>query len=308
MAEGLMTRPDITVVLPTHNGERFLDSAIGSIVAQCCEAWELIVVDDGSTDTTPTLVASWVEKDPRIRSIRLAPNRGLPIALNAGFARAAGTYFTWTSDDNAYAPDAFERLLEAMRSPDRPDLVWSGYTEIDESGTPLRERDAGSAEDLLLANTIGACFLYRREVDTALGGYDTNLPLAEDYDFWLRASRSFRLQPIHGSLYEYRVHADSLTSQHRSGVEAAAARALACHLQALDRRERAAAFVRLGAADLAHGRIERGRQRLRRAIRLGRIPLVHRGFRWVLLDWLIAPGLASRVRARDLRRPSRVSP
>ena len=302
-----MTRPVISVVLPTHNGERFLDSAIASIVAQRCEDWELIVVDDGSTDTTPTLVASWVEKDPRIRSVRLSPNRGLPTALNAGFARAAGTYFTWTSDDNSYAPEAFESLLAALRAPDRPDLVWSGYAEIDESGLTIGERGAGSAEDLLLANTVGACFLYRREVDAALDGYDTNLPLAEDYDFWLRASRRFRLKPIDASLYEYRVHAGSLTAQHRSAVEAAAERALGCHLQALDRRERAAALVRLGAADLAHGRIERGRQRLRRAMRLGRIPLLHRGFRWVLLDWLVAPGLASRVR-RGLGRPTRGAP
>lgn len=298
-----MNRPTISVVLPTHNGARFLDRAIESIASQTHQDWELLVVDDASTDDTPRCIATWVAKDERIRGVRLERNRRLPRALNAGFRLARGAHWTWTSDDNWYRRDAFERLLEALTGDPRCDVVYSGYTEVDETGRVLREVPA-RPPDLLFGNPVGPCFLYHSAVDAALGGYDEDLELAEDYDFWLRASRQFRLCPLDASLYCYRVHDGSLTARRREAVTAIAELALERHLVALERPARADALLRLGAADVAQQRTRRGRRRLEQAMALGRWPLLHPGFRLVLVDLLLGPRAGNFVRRLVRRAPT----
>jgi glycosyltransferase involved in cell wall biosynthesis len=291
-----MTRPRISVVLPTHNGAKFLDRAIGSVVAQTWQDWELLVVNDGSTDGTAQKIEAWVAKDERIRALPLDRNLGLPAALNAGFRLAQGENFTWTSDDNWYRPDALAKLLDALDAEPRCEVVFSSYTEVDENGTSRCERTARWRDDLVLGNRIGPCFLYRRAVDTALGGYAEDLTLAEDYDFWLRAARQFRFRPLDESLYFYRIHPDSLTTRHGEAIEAASLFALERYLASLDRRERGKALVTLGTADLSRHKTRRGRRRLGQAIALGRWPLLHAGFRWVLLDVAFGPRIGNWLR------------
>jgi glycosyltransferase involved in cell wall biosynthesis len=291
-----MTRCSISVVLPTHNGAKFLDSAIDSVVAQTWKDWELLVVNDASTDGTAQKIEAWVEKDERIRAVPLDRNLGLPAALNAGFRLARGAHLTWTSDDNWYRPDALAKMLDALKAEPRSDVVFSGYTEVDENGAPRRELPARWRDDLVLGNRIGPCFLYRREVDATLGGYAEELTLAEDYDFWLRASRQFRFRPLDESLYFYRVHANSLTARCGEAIEAASLHALERYLATLDRCERGKALVQLAAADFSRHRPRRGRRRLGQAIALGRWPLFHAGFRLVLLDVALGPRIGNWLR------------
>jgi len=99
--------PTVSAVLPTRNGSRYIDRAIESVVEQTFADWELIVVDDASTDDTAAKIDAWARRDERIRSVHLEENRKLPGALNEGFRLAKGDYLTWTSDDNWYAPEAF---------------------------------------------------------------------------------------------------------------------------------------------------------------------------------------------------------
>ena len=94
----------VSIVLPVYNGARFLAEAIQSCLAQTYPHWELIVVDDCSTDDSPQIVAGFAADDARIRVIRHAHNRKLPGALNTGFDAARGEYLTWTSDDNLLPP------------------------------------------------------------------------------------------------------------------------------------------------------------------------------------------------------------
>ncbi|HEY7975548.1 MAG TPA: glycosyltransferase family 2 protein, partial [Ktedonobacterales bacterium] len=98
--------PLISITLPVYNGARFLPESLASIVAQTYTNWELICVDDTSTDATPTVLAEWAARDARIHVIRHEVNKRLPGALNTGFAAARGELLTWTSDDNRYRPDA----------------------------------------------------------------------------------------------------------------------------------------------------------------------------------------------------------
>jgi glycosyltransferase involved in cell wall biosynthesis len=206
-----MKNPTISVVLLTHNGRRFIDQSIESVVKQTWQDWELIVVDDASTDATPYRIDWWATQDDRITVLHLPKNRTLPGALNDGFARASGDFHTWTSDDNWYDPDALARMLDVLQAEPNVDIVYTDSVIVDEYGTFLKKSEAGPPDELFIINRIGACFLYRREVTHALKGYDENLFGAEDYDFWLRAALRFRFQRLPEPLYFYRSQGASLT-------------------------------------------------------------------------------------------------
>jgi glycosyltransferase involved in cell wall biosynthesis len=207
----LAPTPLVSIVLPTYNGSRYLEQAIQSCRAQTYTNWELIVVDDASTDSTPEIVARLSKQEPRIRYVRHDENRKLPAALNTGFRNATGEYFTWTSDDNRYRPDALRAMVDVLEAHPEQDLVYADYSVIDANDQPVREVLLKGPEWLLKDNYVGACFLFRRKVFEALSGYDERLFLAEDYDFWLRAWASFRLGHLKANLYLYREHAQSLT-------------------------------------------------------------------------------------------------
>ncbi len=198
--------PLVSIVLPTYKRADLLPHAIRSVLAQTYTNLELIVVDDNSPDDTGTVVASF--DDPRIRYVRNDPNLKLPRALNRGFSLARGTLLTWTSDDNLYAPTAIERMVETLRSRDE-DFVYADYwlfSDTDAEGRPLDTQLDKLPDQLQLTkgNHIGACFMYTRALYEAVGEYDPDLFLVEDYDYFIRAARQFRFYHIPEALYFFR--------------------------------------------------------------------------------------------------------
>ena len=208
-----MTKPLISIVLPTHNGKRFIDQSIDSVVNQAWRDWELIVVNDASTDDTPAAIDRWAARDSRITAVHLPKNRTLPGALNEGFSRAWGEYHSWTSDDNWYHPEAFARMLAVLQGEPAAAITHAHSMAVDESGAHMGQIPTGSAAELYVMNRIGACFLYRREVTAQLKGYDEELFGAEDYDFWLRASLHFHFHRLPEQLYYYRRQSGSLSAR-----------------------------------------------------------------------------------------------
>jgi GT2 family glycosyltransferase len=217
--------PLVSIVLPTHNGGHYLDQAVQSCLDQTWDHWELIIVDDASTDDTPERIARWVNADPRIRSARHFRNRRLPAALNTGFARSGGELLTWTSDDNLYRPHALAEMVSFLEFHREVDIVYADYSEIDDTGQVVRHCKLSPVEELAVRNCVGPCFLYRRGVHEQLGGYAEGLFLAEDYDFWLRASEHHRLERLPVDCYLYRVHPGSLTARRAREIEFARAQA-----------------------------------------------------------------------------------
>jgi len=220
-------RPKISVVLPTFNGAAYLGESLKSIVGQSFSSWELIIVDDGSTDTTPEIIQEFVARDSRIRQVRHLENRNLPAALNTGFSEAKGEYFTWSSDDNVYNQNAFQRLIAVLNHSDEIDIVYADFDMIDAVGQRIRTIHCLSSQELPIRNGIGACFLYRRSVQDAISGYEESLHCAEDWDFWLRAFiAGFCFYHMRDSLYLYRDHDRSLTRSHWRLVQAASRKVL----------------------------------------------------------------------------------
>lgn len=212
--------PRVSMIMPVHNGARWLTDAIDSVLTQDFPDFELILVDDASRDASTAIMADAAARDPRVRFFRLDANVGLPAALNHGFAAARGDLHSWTSDDNLLRPEMLGRLVATLDAHPAAGIVHADFTLIDEEGKELGRSRVGPVDRLLHGNNIGACFLYRREVTEALGGYDTGLFGVEDYDFWLRAALRFDFVELHEDLYIYRKHGGSLTSQRAEQIQA----------------------------------------------------------------------------------------
>ena len=203
--------PKISVVLPTYNGTRYVRESIDSIREQSFQDWELIIVDDCSTDDTSQIVDEYSSKDRRISVIHNHTNQKLPRALNIGFSHAKGDYFTWTSDDNIYHFNAFEVMLRALEKDDNIKMVKADMSVIDDVGNELfiYKTDVGK---IICQNNVCACFMYKREVYEVVGEYDCDLFCVEDYDYWIRIEKEFNeIVYIPQNLYKYRIHDQTLT-------------------------------------------------------------------------------------------------
>jgi glycosyltransferase involved in cell wall biosynthesis len=220
----------VSVVLPVHYVNReWLTKSVTSVLKQDYEPLELIVVNDEATEDIDELIRS-LGVHKYVKNDR---NRKLPYSLNRGFEQADGEFHTWTSVDNYMLPGMVARLVTELKS--RTDLaVVCGKSFVMNDAGEFFSNDAiDSAEELALSlsgseiddqyisrarlfyGTIGACFLYYAYVWRELNGYDEELHGAEDFDFWLRASRSFKIGRIpwrETPYYAYRVHDVSMSS------------------------------------------------------------------------------------------------
>ncbi|MFL5739008.1 MAG: glycosyltransferase family 2 protein [Flavisolibacter sp.] len=215
-----MDSPVISIVLPTYNGSRYIRKSVDSCLQQSFADFELILVNDCSTDDTASILEEYVKKDARVRVINNAFNKKLPLSLNAGFESATGKYFTWTSDDNFYAPSALQKMWEVLEKDSNIDLVYADYTLIDDKDKIFGVRKFGDVNKSFNRWLgAGACFLYKKEIHRANNGYNPAAFLIEDYDFFVRAFIKFRFQylPL-ADLYYYREHAASLTSTQNTAI------------------------------------------------------------------------------------------
>lgn len=208
-----MSEPVISVVMPVYNGGAFLQPAIDSILSQTFPDFELIVIDDGSTDATPDVLARAVSADKRVRVLSDG-RRGLVGALNAGLAAARAPLVARMDADDISRPDRFALQVAFLR--DNPDVgvVGGQMASIDGEGLPL---GAGTtfptASDaivvaLLSGHSVVAhpTVMGRRDVLTGVGGYRPAYQSAEDLDLWLRVSERTALAVVDRVVLDYRRH------------------------------------------------------------------------------------------------------
>jgi glycosyltransferase involved in cell wall biosynthesis len=154
----MSTSPLVSIILPVYNGAKYLEFAIRGVLQQTYQNFELIIVNDCSTDTTLSIAESFQKQDPRIRIVNNKINLKLPSSLNAGFDSAKGDLFTWTSDDNIHHPNFLEELLNQLKN-HNADLVYSDVNIINQDGELKFHNKMGSPEELVYHNSIGASFL-----------------------------------------------------------------------------------------------------------------------------------------------------
>ncbi len=215
-----MVHPAISIVLPTYNGSKYIKHSIESCLTQTFMDFELIIVNDCSTDDTLNIILEYAEKDKRIKVVNNEFNKKLPISLNTGFEKAQGKYFTWTSDDNYYAPEALEEMFKILENNSEFDLVYSDYFIIDENDKVTGSRKFGDInKGFNKWLGAGACFLYKKKIHTINNGYNPAAFLIEDYDFFVRAFSKFNFYYLATSeLYYYREHSASLTATQNTAI------------------------------------------------------------------------------------------
>lgn len=190
--------PRVTVLLSVYNGLPYLAQAIDSVLAQTFEDFELLVIDDASTDGSLTCIQRY--QDPRIRVVRHPQNLGQVASLNEGLALARAPYVARLDQDDALLPDRLQRqVAELDRRPD-VDIVGSWVCYINAEGrrlgvTGMRVHDHGAFLGILL--TFSTPFahpavMYRRRAVLDAGGYDPMAAPAEDYTLWCRLARRRR--------------------------------------------------------------------------------------------------------------------
>lgn len=208
--------PLVSIVLPVYNGEKFLDISIKSCLEQTYKNWELLIIDDGSSDNSERIARKYSEQDCRISYFRNSENLKLPRTLNRGFSLANGKYLTWTSDDNYYRPEAIKKMVSTLEETGAG-FVFAACSIINENGDRIAENRAPKEYRHAIwdYDFVGACFMYTREVYERIGEYDPNMFLCEDYDYWLRIFARFEVEYIDEDLYAYRQHEGALSQTHK---------------------------------------------------------------------------------------------
>jgi len=202
--------PRVSVLLPCFNHGEFIRDAIDSVLAQTFQDFEIIVVDDGSTDAATAAVLAQLST-PRTTVLKTG-NRGLPAARNHAAHHASGSVFCALDADDRLAPTWFEKAIKVLD--ERPDLAFVSHwleTFGDEHWTWKPERCDLPA--LLARNTVNGAALVRREAFEVVGGYDAAMrDGCEDWDFWLRlAERGFAGEIVPEVLFYYRRRTDSMS-------------------------------------------------------------------------------------------------
>lgn len=188
-----MTSPLVTVVMPVYNGEKYLEEAVASILSQTYANLELIAINDGSTDASPAILASF--KDPRLRIFH-QENRGLSATLNRGIGLATGSYLARQDADDVSFPERVARQVEFLES--HPDYcmvgTWSQILEEDRPTERGHRHPAGNAAlkfSLLFDNYfVHSSVMLRKSALDRVGLYSTaQKRQPEDYELWSRLMR-----------------------------------------------------------------------------------------------------------------------
>jgi glycosyltransferase involved in cell wall biosynthesis len=214
---GTPATPLVSVVMPVFNGERFLAVAIDSILAQTYARFEFVIVDDGSSDRTPEILSEYQARDARIRTHRHEKNLGLTAALNQGVQMATGALVARMDADDVSIPERFARQVEFLREHPEVAVVGSWVQRIGEDGKALGlqrfpPEPALVAWSMLFCNSLAhPSVMMRREAIAGPGPYSFEYPNIEDYELFMRLSRTHRLANIPEPLLRYRTWGGNVT-------------------------------------------------------------------------------------------------
>jgi glycosyltransferase involved in cell wall biosynthesis len=210
-----MTMPSarITALIPTYNSEQYIRETVDSVLAQTYPVHEVIVVDDGSTDRTQEVLASYGD---RIRYVRQA-NAGPPVARNTGLAHATGNWIALLDSDDLWVPEKLELQMDYVQRHPSCGLVYTDMKTFDDGG--IIEESVKISRNLTLpigyifpemfAETLfqTSAVLVRKSCIDAVGVFDTELRMGDDYELFLRISRHYEIGYVDEPLVLYRQHA-----------------------------------------------------------------------------------------------------
>lgn len=204
----------VSVITPLYNMARFIADTIRSVQAQTYENWEMIIIDDGSTDSSVDIVRDFMEQDSRIKLHSLKNNFGMSYARNAGIEEAQGAYIAFLDADDIWMPEKLETQVKFMKDNNLP-FTFSSYYLIDSCDNIIGEfasRDNVTYKDLLKTCSIG---ILTAIYDARVLGKRcfTGLSMREDYVLWLEIAKEVKsLRRAPGILAKYRIRGRAVSS------------------------------------------------------------------------------------------------
>ena len=201
--------PRVTAIIPSYNRANYLPLAVESVLAQSLPVFEIIIVDDGSTDNTPEVVKSFSDK---VRFFE-RDHQGVSAARNAGLELAQGDIIAWCDADDEWEPEFLSSVVPLLKADPELDGVYTGFVHIDAAGNrlphvgvktvpPAELFSALIENDFVLTPTL----VVRRKCFETAGRFDTAFQICEDYDMWLRLARRFLIAGLPQPLVRVRVH------------------------------------------------------------------------------------------------------
>ena len=209
-----METPLVSIVLPVYNGDKYLAASLDSVFAQTYQNWELIIINDGSTDGSENVILQY--QDKRIKYLPNNGNKGIIFSLNRGLAESTGTYLARLDADDIALPSRIEKQVDFLSK--NPEYVMCGsyFQTIDSNGKfrknvqfPDNNRDARSF--LLLHNCFCHSSVMMRTNIAKQLRYDDNFQVCEDYDLWCRISRKGKIINLPVVTTLYRVHGNNIS-------------------------------------------------------------------------------------------------
>lgn len=214
----------VSVIIPTYNRAHLLSRALTSALNQTFQDFEIIIVDDASTDDTDKLVASF--HDCRIVYIQNRRNQGVSAARNSAIQQAQGDYIAFLDSDDEWLPDKLEKQLKLFTgtSP-KVGLIAAGAVDI-RNQTPyayyIPKFRGDNSKRILVENCVGlnGTAMIRKECFDKAGLFDENLNSSEDWDLWIRIAQHYEVDFIPDIMLRYYPQTDSMIMDHNAGIKA----------------------------------------------------------------------------------------
>lgn len=210
----------VTVYIPTYNYAHYIDKAVQSVFKQTMTDWELIIIDDGSTDNTQGVLAKY-KNHPKIRIVE-QENKGLNVTSNIALRLANGKYIMRLDADDYLDENALLILSNILDSKPDIGLVYPDYYEVDSEGEIIhlvRRKKLGEEVELLDLPAHGACTMFGRELLVEIGGYIETFSCQDGYELWLRFIQKHNPYNVNLPLFYYRKHPSSLTGDQKRILE-----------------------------------------------------------------------------------------
>lgn len=210
--------PKVSVVIPIYNAEKFISETIESVMAQTCSDWEIIAVDDGSTDKTPEILRSYKKRLSKKMRVITQENSGLSITRNVAISAAKGGYVAFLDHDDLWVPEKLEKQVKLLDSNKELGMVYSDSYMIDEKGDLKKDTffgkikpSRGNVFDKLFYVNFIPCLtvITRKEMLKKVGQFDPRYKISEDHDMFLRIAECYPVDFIEQPLAKYRLHGES---------------------------------------------------------------------------------------------------
>lgn len=211
--------PTVSIIMPAYNAENYIKESISSVIAQTFQDWELIIIDDCSTDDTPTIISNFISQDSRIKSIRLYKNSGKPsVAKNHGLKMIKGDFIAFIDSDDLWISDKLAKQVALMQNDNEIALSYTGGYWIDDNGKIVKDFVPKYSCGFNLKRQLSryeinnqSVMITKKALQNTLMQFNENILIGEDFNLFMHIVAKYKSSTIPQQLIKYRIHNNAIT-------------------------------------------------------------------------------------------------